>query len=410
MRLFYFTTYFPYFNKKLQEHTEDYVIRGAENVAYNLALNLAKRGHEIVVFTTSADSRNTTENQNGIYIYRYRINLKVSTSAISISLLKDSIVKDFGNPDLVHIHVSVPIGDFAGMIYALRNNIPFIVTYHGDIEESSGNIFRKIGAYFYNKYILKRILNYANIIISPSRYYISESKILGEYRHKTIAIPNGIDLSKFNVIYSKEECREMLNLPTNERIILFVGSLLPRKGPDVLIRAVPYILREVSDVLVVFVGSGKMKHKLKELANKLGVSNHVKFQGFVEEILKPIYYKSADIFCLPSTMSTEVFPVVLLEASAAGLPMVVSDLNTFKCIINDGYNGIFTKRKDEKDLADAIIYLLENEDVRRRMGKNAKERVKYYSWNNITKVTEELYRRVLNGKDLYTWRMPWSTG
>ena len=124
---------------------------------------------------------------------------------------------------------------------------------------------------------------------------------------------------------------------------------------------------------------------------KTGVEKNVKFTGFIEEALKPLYYKAADIFCLPSVMKSEVFPIVLLEASAASLPMIVSDLDTFKCIIENGYNGLFTKREDEKDLADAVIYLLENKDIREKLGKNARKKVEDYSWERIAEETEKVY-------------------
>jgi glycosyltransferase involved in cell wall biosynthesis len=94
-------------------------------------------------------------------------------------------------------------------------------------------------------------------------------------------------------------------------------------------------------------------------------------------------------------MNTEVFPLVLLEASASGLPMVVSDLNTFKCIVTNGHNGIITKRGDPKRLADAIIYLLENEDIKKKMGENARKKVENYSWEKIAEMIEEAYERLL---------------
>ena len=176
---------------------------------------------------------------------------------------------------------------------------------------------------------------------------------------------------------------------------MFLAALNPYKGPDVLLKAMPKIIKKVPDAKLVLVGSGRERGTLGMLSKKLGIDEYVKFAGFVKEHLKPLYYKSADVFVLPSF--TEAFPIVLLEASASGLPMVVSDLETFKCIIEEGYNGIVTKRGDEKNLADAVIYLLENKNIKERMGKNARNKVEDYSWARVAEETEKkVYEKILD--------------
>ena len=107
--------------------------------------------------------------------------------------------------------------------------------------------------------------------------------------------------------------------------------------------------------------------------------------------MKPFYYKAADIFVLPSTMTTEVFPLTILEAYSSSLPIIVSDLKTFKQIVNDGWNGIIVERFNHNKLAEAIIYLLENKKVRKKIGLNANKTAKTYSWSRIALLTEKCY-------------------
>jgi glycosyltransferase involved in cell wall biosynthesis len=126
----------------------------------------------------------------------------------------------------------------------------------------------------------------------------------------------------------------------------------------------------------------------------------VRFCGYIEENLKSIYYNSADIFCLPSTVSSEVFPLVLLEASASKLPLIVSDLETFKCIITEGYNGHFTKKNDVQDLAEKIEYLICNEGERLKLGFNARSFVEQFSWTKISDATIVCYQELLEKKTL----------
>lgn len=393
MKIGYFAGHFPYKDlADIEGYAKRYAHDGGVNVAHNLAVNMAKRGNGVSVFTTSISSKNSTEEYGNMKVYRHGTNFRVESVNISLKLFKDPMNYQV---DIVHAHVGVPSASTAAIWYAKRKKKPLVITYHGDAQEDFGSSVRKIGVSFYNKYVLDKIFSAADVIISPSEYYINESRFLGKYRDKTVAIANGVNVENFDIPDSKEECRKRLGLPLDGVIILFVGQLTPYKGPDVLVRAMPAIVRNIPNVRLVFVGSGEMGDELKYLSEKLGVDKYIEFAGFVEENLKPLYYKSADVFVLPSSIKMEVFPIVFLEASASGLPMIVSNLDTFKCIIEDGYNGIVTKRGDENDLADALIYILENVDVRVKMGMDARKKVEEYSWEKIAEETECLYRRLI---------------
>lgn len=393
MKIGYFVGHFPYKDlANIVGYTKRYSHDGGVNVAHNLASNMAKRGNDVSVFTTSISSKDSTEECGNTNVYRYGTNFRVESANISLKLFKGPMKHQV---DIVHAHVGVPPASIAAIWYAKRKKKPLVVTYHGDAQEDFGSPIRKIGVSLYNKYVLGKIFSSADVIISPSEYYINESRFLGKYRDKTITIANGVDIENFDISDSKEDCRKQIGLPLDKVIILFVGQLTPYKGPDVLVKAMPTIIKKIPNAILVFVGSGEMSDELKYLSKKLGVDKCIQFAGFVEENLKPLYYKSADVFALPSSIKMEVFPIVFLEASAARLPMVVSDLDTFKCIIEDGYNGIVTKRGDENNLADALIYLLGNVDIRGKMGMNARKKVEDYSWEKIAEETERLYRRLI---------------
>lgn len=393
MKIGYFITHFPY-QSRLDDnkYPKQYKHGGSEVAAYHLAINMAHRENDVSVFTTSVDSKDFIEKYKNITVYRYGTKFQVLNRSISFSMLFKPLKHGL---DIVHLHTSAsPIDLSSALLYAKKKEKTLILTYHGDVNVTLNKFSYKLAAYFYDK-LIGKLLSSANVIISPSQYYIEESRFLKKYKNKIIIIPNGINVEKFDISYSKEECRVKLGLLPDENIILFVGALHPHKGPDVLIKAMPKIIKEVQKVKLIFVGRGAMRGELETLSKKLGIDNHIRFTGFVEETLKLLYYKSADIFCLPSVMTTEVFPIVFLEASASCIPMVVSNLDTFKCIIEEGYNGLFTKRGDEKNLADAIIYLLENGDVRKKMGKNARKKVGDYSWERIAEETEKVYMEVL---------------
>jgi len=394
MRIGYFVNRFPYKGSAKNRSSRLYWLGGTENVAYHLAVNMGLKGHKITIFTSSIDSKFTIEEQNrNITVYRYPTNFRIKGRNISPKLFL-GLVDDLPL-DIIHLHLSNSINNLGAQRYAKKRDLPLVVTYHGDPERDLGGFAYKLGVYLFASCILKKILTNANVIISPSRHYINESRFLREYQDKITVIPNGINIKDFDLPLSKEKCREKLGLPLNKYIILFLGALSPYKGPDILVKAMQKVIKKIPNVELVLCGEGGLKTKLKELSNKLNLNEYLRFAGFIDEKLKPLYYKSADIFVLPSTMKTECYPLAILEAMACGLPIVTSDIGGISDAVKNGKNGLLVPPKNSEALADAIIYLLEGEDVRERMGKNGKEKVKNYSWERITEMTEEVYKSLI---------------
>lgn len=393
MKIGYFVTNFPYSDSfKNNKKLEGYFCGGAPRAAYYLAFNMAKRGHEISVFTTSVDSKDSIEKHENLTIYRYATNFRIADSNISFGIFLKPINH---NIDIVHEHFDTPHGPFAGLRYVKRKKVPLVITYHGDWVENYGGVIRRVGVAFHNKFLVDKVLSYARVIISPSEYFINESRFLGKYRDKIVVIPNGINLEEFNIPYTKEECRKKLGLPIEGEMIFFIGDLLPYKGPDILVKAMRRIVEDVPDTELIFAGKGMMRNELEKLSKKLGIEKNIKFEGFVEESLKPFYYRAADIFCLPSTASTESFGIVNLEAMACGIPIVASKIGGVPDVVKDGENGLLVHPGDSEALADAIIYLLENEEVREKMGRNGRGKVEDYSWGGIAEETKKVYEKVI---------------
>lgn len=370
----------------------DYAYGGVENVTYNLAVQMAKRGHHVYIFTSSIDSKESIEEYEDITIYRYKKSFTIGSAPISIDILYKPL-KLGVDLDIVHAQVGNLPAPLTAYLYAKKMKKPFVVTYHEDYMGGFGSLARKLGIFLFDHYFADNLLSSADVILTPSRCYIDKSKFLRKYKNKVKAIPNGINLEDFDITYSKEECGDKLNLPGDKKIILFVGGLTPRKAPHTLVKAVKKIIKDGLDFYLVFVGDGMMREELEAMATKLKITQNVKFAGFVEDDLKPFYYKSSDVFVLPSY--SEGFGIVLLEASACGLPLVVSDLEVFKATVKEGYNGLFTKVGDEKDLAEKIIFLLENEDARERMGQNAKKKSEEFSWWKIAEEMEKVYKGLI---------------
>jgi len=395
MKIGYFNTVIPYKNPLTDELLTNYEgCGGVENVVYNLSIEMAERGHEVHVFSSSMDRKESLENYGNIFIYRYKKSFKIGHSPVSLNFLYKPLRLKI-DLDIVHAHLGNLPAPFTGYWYAKKRKKPFIITYHGEYIGRFGDPIRRLGVALHKLYFADKLLSKADVIIVLSKYNIDESKILRKYSEKIKVIPNGINLEEFDISYSKEKCRNILNIPGDKKVILFVGNLTQIKAPHILLGAMKLITEEISNSHLFIVGDGQIQRDLKKQAKLLEIEKRVTFVGAVNDTVKKVlYYKASDVFVLPSF--SECFPVVLLEASACGLPLVVSNLESLKAIVKEGYNGLFAETGDKKDLAEKIVYLFENEEVMKKFGKNSKSNVKEFSWKRIAQETEQVYLELID--------------
>lgn len=385
MNIGYFTTKFPY-----EHHIADYICGGSVLATYYLVLEIAKN-NKVKIFTTSADNHDLNESFNNLSIFRYATNLKVLSTNISTGLFYKPLSQTV---DIVHVSFDMPPGPFASLRYINNRKVPFVVTYHGDWEASYGSKFRRLSVSFYNKFVDK-ILSKADVIISPSESYIHSSKFLKDYHEKIEIIPNGIKIEEFEISHSKEECREKLGLPLEKDILLFFGYLSPYKSPDNLLKAFKKVIEKNSDTFLLYAGSGVMMDQLKKLSISLKIEDKVRFDGFIGKDLRPYYYKAADLFCLPSTLSTECYPLSILESMASGTPVIASRIGGIPDIIKNNVNGILVEPGNVRNLSNSILFVLNDDLLKKKMEINCKEIIKDYTWTNISKMTEQIYEDVI---------------
>jgi len=394
MKIGYFIGHFPYISLvNTHDYIKDYAHGGTEIAAYNLVVEMAKMGNDIDVFTTSINSRNSIEIYPHMRIHRYATSFKIASANASFKLIYKPLNYDL---DIVHAHSPIPYSDLPALMYAKRKKVPFLLTYQFDGQETGGSFMRNTGVSIYNKLFINRVLDSAEVIIATTRSYAEESPFLKNYLDKIVIIPNGINIDEVTTNLTKEESRIKLGLPIETKIILFFGSLVPYKGPDILLKAFKVIKKEFSEVKLIFAGRGQMLLKLRDMAKKFDIEDDVIFLGFVEEEDKALYYKSADIFSLPSTNMAESFGIVNLEAMASGVPLVGSNLGGIPDIIHEGVNGLLAEPCEHQSLANALLKLLKDDELRHKMGNNGKEMVSDYSWDKIARTTENLYKDILD--------------
>jgi glycosyltransferase involved in cell wall biosynthesis len=287
----------------------------------------------------------------------------------------------------------MPYADYSAYQYSRKRGVPLVVTYHADAPETGGSALRNGLQRFYNRHLLPRVLEEAEVIITTSQSYMEDSPHLPVHREKIRVLPNGIHPQEFQTTLTREECREKLDLPQDRVIILFFGNLVPYKGPEVLLNAFKMVREDYEKVMLLYVGRGSLQGQLQEMSQ----GQEVHFAGHVSDPEKATYYQAADIFSLPSVTRAEAFGIVNLEAMASGLPIVASRLGGIPDIVREGENGLLFQPGNVEELARAIRFLLDNPDERERMGRAGRRMVEDYSWTRIARETEKIYQELLEG-------------
>ncbi|MDY6895879.1 MAG: glycosyltransferase family 4 protein, partial [Thermotogota bacterium] len=198
-------------------------------------------------------------------------------------------------------------------------------------------------------------------------------------------VPNGVDFYRLQDLEPSDE----------EFDIIYLGRLISHKNVDILLRTVSIVKKKIPDVRCGVMGDGPMMNELKALSNELDLVENVKFFGFIESDEKVYsHLKSSKVFFLPSIR--EGFPNTILEANSCGLPAIIvkHEKNAGVGVVKDGYNGYVLDLSAE-DIAERIIFLLQNNNKLNELSKNSMEFAKDYDWNVVVRRIEEVYEEAL---------------
>jgi phosphatidyl-myo-inositol alpha-mannosyltransferase len=244
--------------------------------------------------------------------------------------------------------------------------------------------------YFYGKPILRPFFRklHGHIVVSTAA-----RDFVGEYFPAPYqVIPNGIDFGRFNTRASPlPELSSTDSRPT----VLFVGRLEKRKGLRYLLRAWPLVLERQPNARLVIVGRGRPLEGYKRFAARQGWGpEDVVFAGYVSGEDLPRYYQACDVFCAPNT-GQESFGIVLLEAMAAGAPIVASDIPGYRDVVTHGVEGLLVERQNPGALADALSRLLASPELRASMRRAGQVKALRFDWPRVASEVFSYYLEVL---------------
>lgn len=378
--------------------TADCIRGGVESSVFGLANELAK-SHVVDVFDyPRLAGKDTVERHGSLTVHRYKNPGIYNQDAIERGkeMLRDIVAL---HPDIVHIHGT---GNLSGALYnAIKTyGIPVLLTVHGLLHVEKMNALRKHPSlkHLYQLIVQSRaefeVLNKAQHIIVDTEYVSKQIEQL--HARKKISnlpwmyvIPQGI----------QSQYLSLSSMAIKAPIILSVGSISQRKGHLFLIRAFEQVHSKIPSAKLVIAGSLAEEaylSKMREEIAKCRLQDSVDILTNIpqEELLQ--HYQTASIYALHSQEESQ--GIALVEAMAAGLPVVSTTVGGIPYVVIDGESGLLSAYSDIDSFVQNIIMLLENKDLRDNMAQTARNIALNYSWTNIAQAIEIAYNRVISNK------------
>jgi phosphatidylinositol alpha-mannosyltransferase len=280
-------------------------------------------------------------------------------------------------PDVVHVHE--PFAPSTSMMTTLLSPVPVVATFHAFSEralalETWAPLLHTVAASITAAVAVSEAAAELAARVMPERFEI---------------VPNGVPVARFAPIGRQRASRP------RERTVLWVHRLEPRKGFAVAVRAFAQLAADIDDVRFVVVGEGSERQALALLPDRL--RRRVVMLGAVPDEALPAHYAAADVF-VASAVGPESFGVALVEAMAASLPVVASDIRGYRDVVRHGIDGLLVPPHDPEMLAGALRRVLTDPRLATALGRAGQARARRFSWEVVAPRIEEIYARAVRTK------------
>jgi len=372
------------------------IVGGIARHCEGLADALSNLGHEVHVFTLDFPGAPDYEETKGIRVYRTRSEVGHPNFLTWVLLFNHFIEKRLAGVsqivdfDVLHVHdwLTAP----SSIAFKHFSKKPLVFTAHSTEHGRSGlhipDSFTIDGMEWWATYESNKI-----IVTSGAM----KGEVCGHFHvpdKKVEVIPNAIDLSKYQGSVDRWAVRNRYGIQPHEKLVLCVGRLVPQKGIEYLLHAVPILSRTRPEAKFIIVGDGWYRDHLEWIANTTGQRWKITFTGFISDGELVALTKTADALVVPSVY--EPFGIVALEGMAAGVPVVASQVGGLTEFIEHDRTGVLVYPRNPESIAWGIEHVLSNPDHARWLAQNAAGVVqKTYGWEAIAKRTSRVYKEVI---------------
>ncbi|MEF8833070.1 MAG: glycosyltransferase family 4 protein [Candidatus Thermoplasmatota archaeon] len=361
---------------------------GVESHVLELSKHLMDLGHEVLVVTTKLEDTESEDTVEGVPVKRVEP-LTIFLSTPIVPRIRDILSEE--DYDILHGHSPPPLMSFFGVRNSKKKDVPFVLTYHCDLEIPQ--TFGPLIVNLYERTVGTYTVSEADKIITTTTSYGATSKAV--WYEEADVIPNAVDEDRFHPSNDGSQIREELGIG-DKKLITYVGRIVYHKGLEYFVRAANHL--EGENVQFLLVGTGDFRPELEKIIKRNGLEDKVMFAGRVSKEELPNYYAATDIFVLPSVSRLEAFGIVALEAMASSVPVIVSDIPGVRDVIVEGEHGLLAEPMNSEDLAGKIRTLIKNPEMAKKMGKSGRKRVEErFTWTKVAKKIEKVYESILNG-------------
>ncbi len=382
------------------------IIGGIASHVFDLSRALARREMEVHVVTCNFPGATEYEDIEGVNVHRFEA-YSAGDSFYSWALRMQKnmerkacdLINSIKDVDVIHAHDWLSGIAGIGLKHLYRK--PLIATIHSTEYGRRTGIHNDLQRSIHE---VEGWLCWEAWRIIMCSYYMRDhvSWCFDVPNNKLCVVPNGVDVTKFHFNFNHWDIRRRF-AQDSEKIVLYVGRIVPEKGLDVLIKALPVVSSRGVSAKIVVVGEGSQKHEYQKLAGDLGLSDRVFFAGHVDDWILRALYRVADVTVVPSKF--EPFGIVALEAMAARCPLIVATSGGLNEIVDHEGTGLKVPVNSPEALAWAIVRVITDKGLRNWMVHNAYQKCLWnYNWDRIAEWTAGVYDAVLYERSTSPWK------
>jgi len=366
---------------------------GSVEVPYQLCKELAKRGHQITIYTSDYKlDLPYVDSLRGVRVCSFRTfsswsNLYITPHMAGVAR------KETSQFDIIHLHHFRTFQSIVAHHYTQKYGIPYVLQAHGTVLRL---VERQRLKRLFDIFFGYRLLKHSARVIAVADLEVGQYQAMGVPEDKIETVPNAIDPSQYADLPDRGAFRRKNGIGREEKVVLYLGRIHKSKGIDLLVEAFSGLPGAGNNARLVIVGpDGGYLPQAKEAVARFGVGERVMFTGPLYQRDKLEAYVDADVYALSS--SHEMFPLTVLEAWMCGLPVITTD----RCGVADWVKdrGGYVVPYDPAALRHALEMMLANESLRKEFGEQGRKLVlEQFTWSVAAGKVEDLYNDVLRAK------------